>query len=298
MKSKLKGFTLVELIVVMAIMSLLMLGIMQMFKPIRTIYVDSTQYEAQRTAQSGVVQYITESVRYATDIGIYDETAASTASDAVDAFATAYCTANSIDSTKETDVKEAIKKNAEVIIIDNKTKHYSKDYTGRLIRRKVDGTDNSVGSPSFIGTNNIVDTTSKWRTALGEAYYGENTYYITFDTSGSANGMLIVNVASTRNGKRDISQLHYEQDPADPTNSIFVDESIKVTNNITRGGVLCRNLVGSTNNGVNKVGIYDIDYTASSSQNAYIVFLNGGTVNRSVTPPKFTGKKAVEEAAK
>ena len=54
MKSKFKGFTLVELILVMAIMSILMLAIMNMFKPIREIYVDSTQYEAQRTAQNGV----------------------------------------------------------------------------------------------------------------------------------------------------------------------------------------------------------------------------------------------------
>ena len=288
MKIKLKGFTLVELVVVMALISILMLAIMKMFQPIRNTYVDSTQYEAQRTAQTGVVQYITETVRYATDMGVYNN--ASTASDAVEAFATAYCTANSIDSSKEAAVKDAIRKNAEVIIIDNKTPHYSKNFTGRLIRRKVDGTDNSVGAPSFTGTNNIVDTTSsKWRTALGEAYYGENTFYITLDVSDSANGMLTVNAFSTRNGKRDISN-------ADITNS-------SVTNNMTRGGVFCRNLVTTVASnpnakGVVNSGIYDVNYSADNSKDAYIVFLNLGKVDRTVTPNTFTGKKAVEEAAK
>ena len=311
MKSNLKGFTLVELVVVMALMSILMLAIMKMFQPIRNTYVDSTQYEAQRTAQTGVVQYITETVRYATDMGVYNN--ASNASDAVEAFATAYCTANSIDSSKEAAVKDAIRKNAEVIIIDNKTPHYSKNFTGRLIRRKVDGTDNSVGAPSFTGTNNIVDTTSsKWRTALGEAYYGENTFYITLDVSDSANGMLTVNVASTKNGKRDISRAGSENTIVDSENNELntttdgaaiqtAINSNKIT--VTRGGVFCRNLVTTVASnpkakGVANSGMYDVNYSADNSKDAYIVFLNLGEEDRTVTPHTFTGKKAVEEAAK
>lgn len=285
MKSKLKGFTLVELIVVMALMSILMLAIMKMFQPIRETYVDTTQYEAQRTAQNGVIKYITESVRFSTDLGIYNDV--TTASDAVDAFATAYCTAYSIDSSKVADVQEAIKKNAEVIIIDNTTSHYRKNFTGRLLRRKVDGTNSSVGAPSFVlndNNNYLVDTSSNWRTALGESYYGENTYYITLDVSDSTNGMLTVNAVSTRNGKRDISN-------AAVTNT-------SVTGNMTRGGVLCRNLVGVNGRGVAKSGMYDVNYSADNSKNAYIVFLNVGEENKTVTPHTFTGKKAVEEAAK
>lgn len=283
MKIKFKGFTLVELIIVMAMMTILMAAIMNLFKPIRETYVDTTQYEAQRTTQNGVIQYVTESVRYATDMGIYNNV--TTPSAAVDAFATAYCAANNIDSSKEAAVKDAIKKNAEVIIIDNKTKHYRKEFTGRLIRRKVDGTDGSVGTPSFTGTNNIVNTTaSKWRTALGEAYYGENTYYITLDVSDSANGMLTVNVGSTRNGKRDISNAAID--------------NTSVTSNITKSGVLCRNLVGLTSNGVAKAGMYDVNYSADNTKDAYIVFLNLGGEDKSVTPHRFTGKKAVNQAAK
>lgn len=303
MKSKLKGFTLVELIVVMVIMSLIMAGIMQIFKPIRTIYVDSTQYEAQRTAQNGVVQYITESVRFATDMGVYNDV--SNASDAVDEFAAAYCAANNIDSAKVADVTKAIKKNAEVIIIDNKTTHYSKNYTGRVIRRKVDGTSSTVGAPSFSGTNKIVvpSASNLWRTALGEAYYGENTYYITFDVSGSANGRFDVNVISTRNGKRDISALQLVDTDGDGIKD--TQQRDVITGNITRGGVFCRNLVTNVIDpdskgarGVVNPGIYDVNYSANNSKDAYIVFLNIGEENKAVTPHTFTGKKAVEQAAK
>ena len=259
MKNKFKGFTLVELIIVMAIMSILMLAIMNMFKPIREIYVDSTQYEAQRTAQNGVVQYVTESVRFATDMGVYNDV--STAQAAAKAFAEAYCDANGYDKTDAGNLNK-IYKHVEIMIIDNKTTHYGKNFTGRLIRRKVDGTSSSVSEPAFSGTNNIVvpSATNTWRTALGEAYYGENTFYVTFDTSESADGMLTVNVVSTRNGKRDISNAKITS--TDVTSS-----------NITKGGVLCRNLV-SGSYGVSAAGIYDVNYTANNSKNAYIVFVN------------------------
>lgn len=258
MKSKLKGFTLVELIVVMALMSILMVAIMNMFKPIRDVYVDSTQYEAQRTAQNGVIQYVTESVRFATDMGVYNNV--SNAQAAAKAFAEAYCDANGYSKT-DTDNLKNIYKHVEIIVVDNKTTHYSKNFSGRLIRRKVDGTSTSIKEPVFSGANNIIapSASNMWRTALGEAYYGENTYYITLDTSGSADGMLTVNVVSTRNGKRDISN-------ADMKNT-------DVSSNITRGGVLCRNLAGGSH-GVNKAGIYDVNYTADNSKNAYIVFVN------------------------
>lgn len=292
MKSKLKGFTLVELIVVMALIAVLMLAIMKMFQPIRQTYVDTTQYEAQRTAQNGIIQYITESVRYATDMGVYND-GVSSASDAVSMFATEYCkSAGILDPTTgalvspyttsdSASITAEIQKYAEVIIIDNSTLHYSKKFTGRLIRRKVDmnpSTASAVGSDPSIttGNANTMDASSagEWRTALGEAYYGENTYSINVsfnDTDGDSipdgkDGMLNVSVVSTRNGKRDIS------------NATVTASS--VTGNITKGGVLCRNLVGTANYGVNKAGVFDVDdshysgSTATSGTMTYIIFLN------------------------
>lgn len=285
MKNKLKGFTLVELIVVMAIMGILMLAIMNMFKPIRSMYVDSTQFEAQRTAQSGVVQYITETVRFATDMGVYNDVA--TPKDAAKKFAEAYCDANGYDKTDTNNLNE-IYKYAEIIIIDNGTYHYSKNYTGRLIRRKVDatlGSASNIANPAFTATSNankviVPSTTNMWRTALGESYYGENTYYITLDVSDKANGMLTVSVASTKNGKRDISQKGKETNFVDTDGNTLTGAAnvqTAIDNNkiaVTRGGVLCRNLVGSSGHGVNSEGIYDTNYVAYNTKDAYIVFLN------------------------
>ena len=42
MKKKFKAFTLIELIIVMAIFGILMAGLMNFFSPIRETYVDST----------------------------------------------------------------------------------------------------------------------------------------------------------------------------------------------------------------------------------------------------------------
>lgn len=281
MKSKLKGFTLVELIVVMALMSILMLAIMKMFQPIRDTYVDSTQYEAQRTVQNGVIQYITESVRFSTDMGIYNDGITS-ASNAADEFAKAYCIDKGItdssgnavapydDSGDLDNIKNEIIKYAEIIIIDNSTEHQyaSKKYTGRLIRRKGVGTATSVASDPAL----TFSPSDDWRIALGEPYYGSNTYSINItvkddDGNGvSDDGMLNVSVQSTRNGKRDISNASKE------TN---------ITNNVTRGGVLCRNLA-SGDSGVTKQGIFDVSKydspstgsSATAGKKTYIVFLD------------------------
>lgn len=314
MKSKLKGFTLVELVVVMALISILMVAIMNMFKPIRETYVDSTQYEAQRTAQNGVVQYVTESLRYATDLGIYNKDVSS-AQNAVELFAKEYCKNVGILEKKpdgtydlispytaadQTKVTDEIKKYAEVLIIDNKTGHYTKGHWGRLIRRKVNMDPSSataVGSdPTInIGDAGIINPTSakEWRTALGEAYYGENTYQINIlinDDDGnnvSDDGMLNVAVISTRNGKRDISNAGKE-------NTVTgVNDTFKGSGQVTRGGVLCRNLV-SNNNGVKKSGVFDFqNYTGSSNGinvRTYIIFLNNNENNK--------GKDMVEKVVK
>lgn len=299
MKNKIKGFTLVELIVVMAIMSIIMAGVMQLFKPMRTIFVDTTQYETQRNAQNGIIKYITESVRFATDMGIYDTSNANStpsvpsAAAAANHLAEQFCIDNNItdaggsplapyDATAVTNIKNEIKKYSEIIIIDNVANHrYTrKDYTGRLIRRKMPIAP-AVPSATIAADPSLTSTgsTNDWRIAMGEAYYGANTFSINLsvvDTKGggsggtspdgkSDDGMLNVAVSSTRNGKRDISNLSRDFAETD------------VTANVTKGGVLCRNLTGAGSNGISKAGVFDVSkYSGSSSTQGtktYIVFL-------------------------
>lgn len=303
MKNKTKGFTLVELIVVMAIMSIIMAGVMQLFKPMRTIFVDTTQYETQRNAQNGIIKYITESVRFATDMGIYDTSNANStpsvpsAAKAAEYLAEEFCINNKIidavtkdplppyDSTAVTNIKNEVIKYSEIIIIDNVTKHRytGRDYTGRLIRRKMPiapATPSATiaADPSLTSTGSTKD----WRIAMGEAYYGTNIFLINLsvtDTTGggtggassdgkSDDGMLNVAVSSTRNGKRDISNMGKET---------TLTGDAKSDGQITKGGVLCRNLTGAGSKGVSKAGVFDVSKYSGSSSGAgtktYIVFL-------------------------
>lgn len=256
MKNKLKGFTLVELIIVMAIMSILMLAIMNMFKPIRSMYVDSTQYEAQRTAQNGVVQYITETVRYATDLGIYTSDKVSNITTAVEKFADEYISQNSLTGDDATRAKEAIQRSAEVIIIDNNDYKYGKNsWYGRILRRKfISDSVSNVNYPYKTKkiTNDAEDVSKdECRMALGAAYYGENNYSIRLDITDKADGMLGVSVVSTRNGKRDISNVGKE------TTLTGDNTAGNNTGQITRGATLCRNLASGTH-GISSAGLFDV----------------------------------------
>ncbi|MGN0587262.1 MAG: type II secretion system protein [Oscillospiraceae bacterium] len=202
-----KGFTLVELIIVMAILTILMAAIMNMMKPIRSTYIDSTLYESQRNTQTGMSQYLAESTRYAAAFGIYSkgESASytfgtSTVNRSVTDVASAakyflddasgLTAANLISDpskkaaaiTAANTLRSDLEQHLQIITInevDNKFTYNNKAYYGRLLRRK--GT-------AAVTSNAEVPGTSECRIALGEAYYGESDYSIkvNFDaTAGS-----------------------------------------------------------------------------------------------------------------
>lgn len=259
---KLKGFTLVELIIVMFILAILMTAILQMFKPIRQTYVDSTLYESRRTAQNGVIQYITESIRYSTDLGMYTKDKVSNVTGAVDAFTKAYLEANGVSAADAanpsmyTATKDAIKKNAEVIIIDNTEDAYTfgndpidNTYTGRILRRKVDGTTSITNAAETAGS-------AECRLALGAAYYGESDFSITFGITQDASnegkpddGIKVTVASGAKSG---------------------LDDVAVISNN---GLVLCKNHCSPIN------GMFDtVNYNSASASGAntkvYIVYIN------------------------
>lgn len=62
---KLKGFTLVELIVVTAIFSLIMVAVLSILNPIGEVYNKTANYEHMRAASDNLRMYIEDNIRYA-----------------------------------------------------------------------------------------------------------------------------------------------------------------------------------------------------------------------------------------
>ncbi|MBR4096419.1 MAG: prepilin-type N-terminal cleavage/methylation domain-containing protein [Oscillospiraceae bacterium] len=277
MKKVLKGFTLIELIVVMAILVILMAGIMNMFKPIRETYVDATLYEAQRTAQNGVVQYITESVRYATDLGIYTKGTnnVNNVTNAVETFNKEYLKANGIDpddaanATLVANTLKEVKMKAEVIIIDNTTEYFfdGEKYKGRILRRKFEKETVGGVKQNKQLTNDAEDPTkiAACRMALGDAYYGASDYTISLGVSQDAS-----KVGDPESGIK----VTVASNPSYANRQVMSDDNVTAGKIVSNSGlVMCKNLQSPIN------GMFDtLSYNSTSSTGdntkVYIVYLN------------------------
>ena len=269
-----KGFTLIELIVVMAVLSILLAAIIRLFAPIRATYVDATLYETQRTAQNGVVKYLTESVRYSTDLGLYTQDRAGTITGAVEKFTDAYLAANGVTtsdpqySAKRANTLKEMKKYAEVIIIDNNTYSFNgTDFTGRLLRRKqlLDTAGNII--PMTNDAENPVK--DECRIALGMAYYGESDYTITMtppekDEDNNP-------ITTITDWKTDWKATHGIKVSV-ASNAKYGSRSNKVISNT--GLVICKNQSDSTIKGMFDTSNYTQTAISGPKTKVYVVFIN------------------------
>ncbi|MCH5194442.1 MAG: prepilin-type N-terminal cleavage/methylation domain-containing protein [Oscillospiraceae bacterium] len=279
---KIKGFTLLELIIVMAILSILMISLIQMFKPIRNTYVDSTLIENQRTVQNGIVTYISESVRFATDLGIYNNGVAG-ADGALEQFIRSYLEANGASAADAANAgmyqqtRLDIYNSAEIIIVDypkassaQAYNYANGKYTGRLLRRKLPDTPAaSVSSLSEPDGETIVKApvNKEWRLALGAAYYGTSDYTITFNITqdgsyvGNPNDGIGVTVASLMDGKAKLRD----------NRALGRTATVVETN----GLVMCKNLCSPINGMFDTTKFDDaVPRTPGPQSRTYIVFIN------------------------
>lgn len=71
MKKNKKGFTLIELIVVMAILTILMTAIFTMFNPVSKFYVNAADTDKRYSAIHGINNYIIDNVKFAKGVYVF-----------------------------------------------------------------------------------------------------------------------------------------------------------------------------------------------------------------------------------
>ncbi len=194
-RKSLKAFTLVELVVAMAVFSILMAGIIRLFDPINTTAKTTGATASQKTVENAIVSYIGENIRYATNLGIYSSTTSKSGSTLI--------------SSEELAVKQFFNSGSSVInvdgsIADDSTNNYKLvnvitfsssggstgfqdttgtgiTYYGRLFRSL-----NSLSSYSYTGFSSATAANNygasgdcSYYMALGQAFYGAGDYYLT-----------------------------------------------------------------------------------------------------------------------
>ncbi len=181
---KLKGFTLIEVIIVMVIFSIIMAGLVQMLIPINQNATMSKVVNEQRNVENSITSYLGENLRYATNLLIVEEgvtcdgVTASSANNAIDLF----YKFNPVDMNGNYLVKcDDVTKKIRVICFDGSSdfKNANKNYKGRLI-------SSVPGETSFSFDGSLVNTpatngtfgTGKQYVAFSNAYYGTGDYYI------------------------------------------------------------------------------------------------------------------------
>ena len=102
---KLKGFTLVELIVVIAIFSMIMFGALAMILPVSNQFRSTVKFENVRANLDNIRLYIEGSLRYADRIHIYTRTDGTNIDTAVGKFVTEYRFDGNYTVTEGVDVK-------------------------------------------------------------------------------------------------------------------------------------------------------------------------------------------------
>lgn len=71
MKKKVKGFTLMEMIIVVALFGLIMAGALSLLQPLNRVYKDTMQYEGARATVDNIKMYIEDNVKYSRILHVY-----------------------------------------------------------------------------------------------------------------------------------------------------------------------------------------------------------------------------------
>ncbi|MBR1749482.1 MAG: prepilin-type N-terminal cleavage/methylation domain-containing protein [Ruminococcus sp.] len=180
------GFTLIELVVVIALLTLMMGAILQLIDPIRNVYHDTLDTVNTKTAGETMISYVEDKTRYATNILVLKNYVG-----------IPKITQSGSDSAKVGSGNVAY---TDVMIIDNTNlRGYAfSDYPGDNAtvagRKHCRGTIYNIPK---IGASDKLDLTKATTGTVGEAIYGNYTYDVdlTVKTAGGY-AMLNFDIAS------------------------------------------------------------------------------------------------------
>lgn len=169
MKKKFKAFTLVELIVAIAVFGILMAGVVKMIQPLSDTTTNAAVLNNQRTVENAIVTYIGENLRYASNLAIIE---GGTAEEAVKTFISlgpADSKGMAIDYSVQAN-KDKIK----VIAFDkiNTYPYRNNQFYGRVIST----TEGKSGNLDFSYSNLKSDGSSNQYLVFGDEYYAQGDY--------------------------------------------------------------------------------------------------------------------------
>lgn len=82
-RKRLKGFTLVEMIVVVALFLMMMACVFSVLKPMNRVYDDTAKYADAQAVADSVARYIEDEIRYSNRLHLYDKVGADETSETV-----------------------------------------------------------------------------------------------------------------------------------------------------------------------------------------------------------------------
>ena len=175
MMKKFKAFTLVELIVAIAVFGILMAGVVKMVEPLSSTAANASVLNNQRNVENAIVTYIGENLRYASNLAIIQGGTADQAVQKFIALAPADYQGMQIDYSN-TPQGTANKNKIRVIAFDgsNAYSYKNQSFTGRVISK----TEGKPTSLDFSYANLSSDGTKNQYLVFGDAYYAQGDYYL------------------------------------------------------------------------------------------------------------------------
>ncbi|MBP0957231.1 MAG: type II secretion system protein, partial [Oscillospiraceae bacterium] len=174
MKKKLKAFTLVELIVAIAVFGILMAGIVKMVEPLSSTASNAAVLNNQRNVENAIVTYIGENLRYASNLAIIE---GGTPDQAVSKFISlgpADSKGMEIDYVNVANGAQDNKNKIRVIAFDRSTGYTYKN--NQFYGRVISTTENRSGTLNFSYGGLKSDGSSNQYLVFGDEYYAQGDY--------------------------------------------------------------------------------------------------------------------------